>query len=55
MPNSSRAQYVESYEFGIIPSHVMNQINDQENFKLRAQGVEELKHSSQDIFTDVVF
>ncbi|XP_071163843.1 TOG array regulator of axonemal microtubules protein 1-like isoform X44 [Mytilus edulis] len=43
MPNSSRAQYVESYEFGIVPSHVMNQINDQENFKLRAQGVEEMK------------
>lgn len=49
MPNSSRAQYVESYEFGIIPSHVMNQINDQENFKLRAQGVEELKRIVGDL------
>ncbi|KAH3848001.1 hypothetical protein DPMN_090337, partial [Dreissena polymorpha] len=37
------AQYVDSYEFGIIPSHVMSQINDQENFKLRAKGVEDLR------------
>lgn len=43
MPNTSRAQYVDTYEFGIIPSHVMKQINDQENFKSRAQGVEDLK------------
>lgn len=49
MPNTSRAQYVESYEFGIIPSHVMHQINDQENFKLRAQGVEELKRIVGDL------
>ncbi|XP_052097637.1 TOG array regulator of axonemal microtubules protein 1-like isoform X12 [Mytilus californianus] len=49
MPNSSRAQYVESYEFGIVPSHVMNQINDQENFKLRAQGVEEMKRIVGDL------
>lgn len=41
---SYQAQYVESYEFGIIPSHIMSQINDQENFKLRAKGVEELRN-----------
>lgn len=41
---SYQAQYVDSYEFGIIPSHVMSQINDQENFKLRAKGVEELRN-----------
>ncbi|XP_021373812.1 TOG array regulator of axonemal microtubules protein 1-like isoform X3 [Mizuhopecten yessoensis] len=41
--NTGRQQNVETYEFGIIPSHVMKSINDQENFKLRAQGVEELK------------
>lgn len=43
-PSNNMAQYVESYEFGIIPSHVMEQISDQENFKLRAKGVEELKN-----------
>ncbi|XP_078314786.1 TOG array regulator of axonemal microtubules protein 1-like isoform X3 [Crassostrea virginica] len=48
-PNTSRAQYVESFEFGIIPSHVMKQITDQENFKLRAQGVEELKNLIKDL------
>ncbi|XP_033734245.1 TOG array regulator of axonemal microtubules protein 1-like isoform X1 [Pecten maximus] len=42
-PNIVRQQIYETYEFGIIPSHVMKLINDQENFKLRAQGVEELK------------
>ncbi|XP_069117055.1 TOG array regulator of axonemal microtubules protein 1-like isoform X2 [Argopecten irradians] len=41
--NTGRQPVVETYEFGIIPSHVMKLINDQENFKLRAQGVEELK------------
>jgi len=43
-PTSYQAQYVESFEFGIIPSQVMSQINDQENFKLRAKGVEELRN-----------
>ncbi|XP_062617825.1 TOG array regulator of axonemal microtubules protein 1-like isoform X2 [Saccostrea cucullata] len=53
-PNTSRAQYVDSFEFGIIPSHVMKQIGDQENFKLRAQGVEELKNLVKDLqSTDV--
>lgn len=33
--NISRVQYVELFEFGIIFSYVMKQINDQENFKLR--------------------
>lgn len=42
--SSYSAQYVDSYEFGIIPSHVMSQISDQENFKLRAKGVEELRN-----------
>ncbi|XP_046559851.1 TOG array regulator of axonemal microtubules protein 1-like isoform X2 [Haliotis rubra] len=37
------AQYMDSLHFGIIPSHVMNHINDQENFRTRAQAVEELK------------
>lgn len=44
-----QAQYVDSYEFGIIPSHVMCQINDQENFKLRAKGVEELRNIMYDL------
>ena len=44
-----QAQYVDSYEFGIIPSHVMSQINDQENFKLRAKGVEELRNIMYDL------
>ncbi|KAL3873542.1 hypothetical protein ACJMK2_036642 [Sinanodonta woodiana] len=49
-PKSSHiAQYVDSYEFGIIPSHIMSQINDQENFKLRAKGVEELKNIMQNV------
>lgn len=45
----NQAQYVDSYEFGIIPSHVMSQINDQENFKLRAKGVEELRNIMYDL------
>ncbi|XP_052767283.1 TOG array regulator of axonemal microtubules protein 1-like isoform X3 [Mya arenaria] len=49
-----QAQYVDSYEFGIIPSHVMNQINDQENFKLRAKGVEELRSIMYELNEDDV-
>ncbi|KAL4238308.1 hypothetical protein ACF0H5_003020 [Mactra antiquata] len=45
----NQAQYVGSFEFGIIPSHVMSQINDQENFKLRAKGVEELRNIMFDL------
>ena len=47
--SNSVAQYVDTYEFGIIPSHVMDQISDQENFKLRAKGVEELKNIMLDL------
>ena len=52
-PNTSRsmANYGDVYEFGIIPSHVMKQIGDQENFKLRAQGVEELKSIMRELQT----
>jgi len=49
-----QAQYVDTYEFGIIPSHVMSQINDQENFKLRAKGVEELRNIMYDLNEDDV-
>ena len=42
---------VDSFEFGIIPSQVMKQIGDQENFKLRAQGVEELKSIIRELQT----
>ena len=47
--SSDHAHYVNSYEFGIIPSHVMDQISDQENFKLRAKGVEELRNIMFDL------
>ncbi|KAK3093087.1 hypothetical protein FSP39_010926 [Pinctada imbricata] len=52
-PNTSRssANYVDSFEFGIIPSQVMKQIGDQDNFKLRAQGVEELKSIIRELQT----
>lgn len=49
VPNTNRAQYVESYEFGFIPVHVMADINDQDNFKNRAKGVEELRSRLQDM------
>ena len=52
--SNSVAQYVDSYEFGIIPSHVMDEINDQENFKLRAKGVEELKNIMVDLNENTV-
>jgi len=32
------------YEFGIIPSHVMQQLVDQEDWRIRAQGIEQLKN-----------
>ena len=35
--------YLDSLEFGIIPSHIMTRINDQKDFKIRAQAVEDLK------------
>ena len=52
--SNSVAQYVDSYEFGIIPSHVMDEISDQENFKLRAKGVEELKNIMFDLNENTV-
>ncbi|XP_041353393.1 TOG array regulator of axonemal microtubules protein 1-like isoform X2 [Gigantopelta aegis] len=39
----------DSYEFGIVPSHVMNHINDQENFRTRAQAVEDLKRIMKEL------
>ena len=33
----------DSYEFGVVPSHLMDKLNDQTNFRTRAQAVEELK------------
>ncbi|KAL8583774.1 hypothetical protein ACOMHN_000395 [Nucella lapillus] len=36
-------RYMESLEFGIIPTHIMTRINDQKDFKTRAQAVEDLK------------
>ncbi|KAI8785321.1 TOG array regulator of axonemal microtubules protein 1 [Biomphalaria glabrata] len=42
--NDSRKSYSdESLEFGIVPSHILNRINDQKDFRTRAQAVEELK------------
>ncbi|XP_064599948.1 TOG array regulator of axonemal microtubules protein 1-like isoform X2 [Liolophura sinensis] len=38
------------YEFGIVPSQVMCQIYDQENFKARALAVEELKNILNDLY-----
>lgn len=35
--------YMDSMEFGIIPSHIMTRINDQKDFKTRAQAVEDLR------------
>lgn len=35
--------YVDSLEFGFIPTHIMTRINDQKDFKTRAQAVEDLK------------
>ncbi|XP_074645320.1 TOG array regulator of axonemal microtubules protein 1-like isoform X2 [Tubulanus polymorphus] len=40
---------LQSYEFGIVPSHIMNQLEDQENFRKRAQAVEELRNIVQDL------
>lgn len=31
------------YEYGVIPSHIMEKLNDQSNFRSRAEAVEELK------------
>ncbi|XP_076464551.1 TOG array regulator of axonemal microtubules protein 1-like isoform X2 [Babylonia areolata] len=36
-------RYMDSLEFGIIPTHIMTRINDQKDFKTRAQAVEDLK------------
>lgn len=33
----------ESYKFGIVPSQIMDRLNDQNDFRSRAQAVEELK------------
>ena len=33
----------ETFEFGVIPSHIMDKMRDQGNFRVRAQAVEELK------------
>lgn len=35
--------HMDSLEFGFIPSHIMTRINDQKDFKTRAQAVEDLK------------
>ncbi|XP_059143119.1 TOG array regulator of axonemal microtubules protein 1-like isoform X2 [Physella acuta] len=45
MRNDSRRGYVEeSVEFGVVPSHVLSRINDQKDFRTRAQAVEELNN-----------
>ena len=36
-------------EFGIVPGHIMDKLNDQSNFRARAQGVEELKLVIKDL------
>ncbi|CAL1537313.1 unnamed protein product, partial [Lymnaea stagnalis] len=42
--NDSRRGYIEdTLEFGLIPSHILSRINDQKDFRTRAQAVEELK------------
>ncbi|XP_070179404.1 TOG array regulator of axonemal microtubules protein 1-like isoform X2 [Littorina saxatilis] len=38
-----RDMYMDGLEFGIIPTHIMSRINDQKDFKTRAQAVEDLK------------
>ena len=38
-----RDNYMDNLEFGIIPNHIMTRINDQKDFKTRAQAVEDLK------------
>ncbi len=40
---------IETYDFGVIPSHVMDKLNDQGNFRTRAQAVEELKMIIRDL------
>ena len=35
--------YSDTLEFGFVPSHLMDKLNDQTNFRSRAQAVEELK------------
>ncbi|ELU00496.1 hypothetical protein CAPTEDRAFT_91714 [Capitella teleta] len=37
------------YEFGVVPSHVMDKLSDQSNFRTRAQAVEELKQTIRDL------
>ena len=49
-PNA--AQYLSSMgncEFGVVPSHVMDRLNDQSDFRTRAQAVEELKVIIKDL------
>ncbi|XP_035828901.1 TOG array regulator of axonemal microtubules protein 1 [Aplysia californica] len=42
--NDSRRGYVEeSLEFGVVPSQILSRINDQKDFRTRAQAVEDLK------------
>ncbi|PVD25713.1 hypothetical protein C0Q70_13373 [Pomacea canaliculata] len=43
VPSDRRDIHMDGPEFGIIPSHVMIRINDQMDFKTRAQAVEDLK------------
>lgn len=37
------------YEFGVVPSHIMTKLQDQSNFRTRAQAVEELKLVIKDL------
>ena len=52
-PPKSQNVYIspstEHYEFGVVPSHVMEKLNDQSNFRMRAEGVEELKVIIRDL------
>ncbi|KAH9507243.1 TOG array regulator of axonemal microtubules protein 1 [Bulinus truncatus] len=42
--NDSRKGYTEdTLEYGVVPSHILSRINDQKDFRTRAQAVEELK------------
>ena len=52
-PPTSQNVYVsptsEHYEFGVVPSHVMNKLSNQSNFRSRGEGVEELKVIIRDL------
>ncbi|XP_064623563.1 TOG array regulator of axonemal microtubules protein 1-like isoform X2 [Lineus longissimus] len=46
---ASYAPDFTNLEFGVVPSHIMNELEDQENFRKRAQAVEELKSIVKDL------